>query len=307
MDSAYFVGRSEILAWINSTLHLSLSKIEEACSGAVQCQLMDVVHQGVVPMHKVNFDAKSEYDMIQNYKVLQDVFNKLKINKNLEVNKLIKGRPLDNLEFLQWMKRYCDSINHGVVHKWLESRDFMLASFCDASAKIWSSATLIYMSERPTKGERLAKVQKKQAGKQQCPKLQPSFQLLEQPKVMLLRTPERMRRSMGKPQIKHLKLLKLCLLEELDMTSRLFEKSLLTLFQDRPITELKLSIDGLEKERDFYLAKLRDIEILCQSPEIEHLPVVEAIKKVLYWTDNDSSAIDEALALVSQHHRQAEP
>lgn len=39
------------------------------------------------------------------------------------------------------------------------------------------------------------------------------------------------------------------------------------------IAALKLSMNLLEKEKDFYYGKLRDIEILCQTPELENIPV----------------------------------
>lgn len=40
------------------------------------------------------------------------------------------------------------------------------------------------------------------------------------------------------------------------------------------VMDLKVCIEELEKERDFYFAKLRDIEIICQTSELENLPVI---------------------------------
>ncbi|KAG5032137.1 hypothetical protein AAZX31_06G183400 [Glycine max] len=243
MDSAYFVGRNEILSWINNRLQLSLSRIEEAASGAVQCQMMDMTYPGVVPMHKVNFDAKTEYDMIQNYKVLQDVFNKLKIEKHIEVGRLVKGRPLDNLEFLQWLKRYCDSVNGGIMNENYNPVERRIKGGKDRNVKSLKSSKSLQTNtmNHSGSGDSLRSKQLRSSGGADGVNSSAEIQALS-----------------------------------------------------KQVSDLKLSVDHLEKERDFYFAKLRDIEILCQASELENDPMSLAIKKILYAADAKGSALDEA-------------
>ncbi|KAH8062810.1 hypothetical protein JL720_13180 [Aureococcus anophagefferens] len=108
MDAAYFVGRRELLDWINTTLELNVQRIEDTCSGAVACQLMDCIQPNTVPMSKVNWGAKDEYAMICNYKLLQSAFDRARVSKPVEVNRLIRGKYQDNLEFMQWFKAFYD-------------------------------------------------------------------------------------------------------------------------------------------------------------------------------------------------------
>ena len=51
------------------------------------------------------------------------------------------------------------------------------------------------------------------------------------------------------------------------------------------LQESKQTIDALEKERDFYFGKLRDIEVLCQEHENEGVAVLQQIMDILYATE----------------------
>jgi len=62
---------------------------------------------------------------------------------------------------------------------------------------------------------------------------------------------------------------------------------------------MQLNVDALEKERDFYFGKLRDIEILCQEQENNEgmsedmSTLIDTIKKIMYATD-EAEGEDEA-------------
>lgn len=51
------------------------------------------------------------------------------------------------------------------------------------------------------------------------------------------------------------------------------------------LVEAKLTIEGLEKERDFYFGKLRDIEVLAQEHEVDGGEFVQKVLAVLYATE----------------------
>ncbi|KOX71729.1 Microtubule-associated protein RP/EB family member 1 [Melipona quadrifasciata] len=60
------------------------------------------------------------------------------------------------------------------------------------------------------------------------------------------------------------------------------------------LMELKMSLEGLEKERDFYFGKLRDIEVMCQDCDNgDPPPIVQKILEVLYATEEGFAPPEE--------------
>jgi RP/EB family microtubule-associated protein len=53
---------------------------------------------------------------------------------------------------------------------------------------------------------------------------------------------------------------------------------------------LRIKADGYEKEKDFYYSKLRDVELLCQTPVIAELPIMKRVQEILYAATNEDGA-----------------
>lgn len=162
-------ARGELLAWLNDLLAPTIvTKLEQCGTGSVYCQIIDSIY-GDLPMSRVKFNARMEYEYLDNFKILQKAFTRHKIEKvgcgfwaflvgladgvmltnvisryrwtgSSSVYKMFFWCPAtkkrnvsdkalawltwlavfffrckmqDNLEFLQWMKKYWDMHSRG--------------------------------------------------------------------------------------------------------------------------------------------------------------------------------------------------
>eukprot|EP01119_Soliformovum_irregulare_P001827 TRINITY_DN11637_c0_g1_i1.p1 TRINITY_DN11637_c0_g1~~TRINITY_DN11637_c0_g1_i1.p1 ORF type:complete len:277 (+),score=56.19 TRINITY_DN11637_c0_g1_i1:38-832(+) len=248
MDGAYFVGRVELLNWLNDLLKLDYTKVEQTCSGAAACQIMDAIYPGSVPLGRVNFNAKQEYEYVQNYKILQTVFAKHTVDRHIDVPKLIKGKYQDNLEFLQWIKKYYELNSSGEGYDAVERRT-------QAGAKVTGAPKASSKAAAPSKAP--AKVATKAAAPSKASTVTPTKAPAKQASASSASAPAD--------------------------NSKLQEAA-------QQIAELKLTIDGIEKERDFYFEKLRAIEIRCLDRPDQEDPFVKDLLKIMYATEDGDAA-----------------
>eukprot|EP00930_Biecheleria_cincta_P061844 TRINITY_DN47386_c0_g1_i1.p1 TRINITY_DN47386_c0_g1~~TRINITY_DN47386_c0_g1_i1.p1 ORF type:complete len:346 (+),score=87.29 TRINITY_DN47386_c0_g1_i1:93-1040(+) len=283
MEGAFFVSRTELLQWLNGLLQLSLTKVEQCASGAVYCQIIDACSPGSVAMKKVNWMAKTDHEYIPNYKVLQTAFDKLHIERNVPVDQLIRAKYQDNLEFLQWMKHYWE-LEGGV--EGVERRSYDAAAARDgkmlpAWAKPIGGTACIGASTAAlgSEKENLRPRQVAPAARGQMEKRLPSKPAMTPSKLAAggPKTPRQAAagypQAAGNPAVAQ---------AETEAWRSKVES------QEEEIHELRTTLDGLERERDYYFRKLREVEILCSTlqanmdPALTSEKVVEDVQSILY-------------------------
>eukprot|EP00904_Undaria_pinnatifida_P003097 jgi/Undpi1/12789/HiC_scaffold_7.g02456.m1 len=255
MDPAYFVGRKEILDWLNGYLGLNISKVEETCSGAVACQLVDSLFPGKVPMSKVNWEAKSAAEYINNYKVLQSAFDRLHIDKHIDVQRLTRGKYMDNLEFMQWFKNFHDTTGAAGGYDPIERR-----SKGRGGAKYGAAAGTRAPTQAATRTSRPAAASSATASVAAASTRAPAASGLKSRAAPV--------RAAAEPDPQ--------LLAKIDELTQERDESVITMA-------------AVEKERDFYFDKLRDIELLFQNHEQEsgESELTKNAFKILYATDEE--------------------
>ena len=106
------MSRVQLLSWINSATGANCTKIEDLGKGDVYLQLFSAFYPDT-PANKAIMNPNQEYQCRQNWKLLQIVFDKYQIPVHIPVEKLVKCKFQDNIEFCQLVKKHLEGENSG--------------------------------------------------------------------------------------------------------------------------------------------------------------------------------------------------
>lgn len=257
MEGAFFVSRGELISWVKELLDVNITKVEQCATGCIYAQIVDAVHPGKVHMSKLKWEARAEYEFIQNFKILQQALERVGVTRNVEVAKLVKGKYQDNLEMLQWMRAYADRMGCAEDYDPVRRRGVL-----PASAPDWFKTRNTKENVQPSKSRQAPE---RRVGSAKLPAKLPAKAAPTRPYA----PPVRGKEDAGSPSG-----------EATALRSEL--------------AQLRVTAQGLERERDFYFGKLRDIEIECQNHEaagdsstLTLDGVMETVQTILYATDDE--------------------
>lgn len=246
------------MEWINETLDLNIQKVEQTCNGAIAVQLLDIMYPGKIPMSKLNWGAKKDHEYVNNYKLLQTCFTKFKIDRHIDVDRLVKGKYQDNLEFMQWFKRFYEMTVTETP-----------SDYDAAGQRAKGKGGAAYNTAMSGKGApTVAKVTattSKRVTTSTAASKRPVSSTAPVRSSSSSVAPKKSSTS-AKPASTELQ-------KELDAVNASY-------------AELQVEMSGIEKERDFYFDKLRDIEMMLQDLEDNGKgnELTAEIFKILYAT-----------------------
>lgn len=202
-------------------------------------------------MSKVKFNAKHEYEYVQNFKVLQTAFDRHNIDNNIPVDRLIKCKFQDNLEFLQLVKKIWDSMYPGGSYDAVNRR-----KGSPLGSSLGSSSSLIKSGVK--KAGSLSSVSKTSS------KASLNSGSWEREKQELVTEYQRMLADAANQAL-----------------------------------EFKTTYEQVEKERQFYYGKLREIEDYIQTvnestqkPQVDD--ALSHVQSIMYKTEDGFEAPEEA-------------
>ncbi|OAF71875.1 Microtubule-associated protein RP/EB family member 2 [Intoshia linei] len=277
-------SRNEIIKWVNDNLYSDYAKIEEFSNGVVYILLMDKLFTGKVPLKRAKINTTLEYEKINNLKILQNAFSKLKVDKVIPIERLVKGKFQDNLEFVQWFKKFYE-LNSNYID---EDYDPLAAR---GNVPIGNSKTKTIITPPKAKLKSIPREIKNN----------PST-VLKSTKKKEIPPSKKITTRISKNPIKNgenksIKVSKVNQKENSndDSSSVISEYKLKLMDLQCRVDEMESSITEMESERNFYFGKLRDIETICQSNQENELfrEFSNSVLKVLYETTDGFERPDE--------------